>query len=47
MFSMTRTQEFIRAGAAAAGVGSSLINQKLLDEGDFAALTERAHGRAE
>ena len=28
--------------AAALGVGSSLINQRLLDEGDFAALTNRA-----
>lgn len=33
---------FIRAGAAALGVGSALINQRLLEEGDFAALTERA-----
>jgi 2-dehydro-3-deoxyphosphogluconate aldolase/(4S)-4-hydroxy-2-oxoglutarate aldolase len=34
--------EFIRKGAATLGVGSALINQKLLDEGDFDALTERA-----
>ncbi len=34
--------DFIRAGAAALGVGSALIDQKLLDSGDFAALTERA-----
>ncbi|MEW6566926.1 MAG: bifunctional 4-hydroxy-2-oxoglutarate aldolase/2-dehydro-3-deoxy-phosphogluconate aldolase [Chloroflexota bacterium] len=34
--------DFIRAGAAALGVGSALINQKLLDEGDFAELTRRA-----
>lgn len=33
---------FIRAGAAALGVGSALINQRLLDEGDFGALSERA-----
>ncbi|MCZ7542948.1 MAG: bifunctional 4-hydroxy-2-oxoglutarate aldolase/2-dehydro-3-deoxy-phosphogluconate aldolase [Anaerolineae bacterium] len=36
------TADFIRAGASAVGVGSALINQKLLDAGDFAALTERA-----
>jgi len=36
------TADFIRAGAAAVGVGSSLINQKLLEAGDFGALTERA-----
>ena len=35
--------DFIRAGAAAVGVGSALINQKLLDAEDFATLTERAH----
>ena len=34
--------DFIRAGAAAIGVGSALINQKLLESGDLAALTERA-----
>jgi 2-dehydro-3-deoxyphosphogluconate aldolase/(4S)-4-hydroxy-2-oxoglutarate aldolase len=34
--------EFIRNGAAALGVGSSLINQKLLDAGDMAELTRRA-----
>ncbi len=34
--------DFIRAGAAALGVGSALIDQKLLDSGDFTALTERA-----
>ncbi len=34
--------EFIRQGAAALGVGSSLINQKLLDTGDMAELTRRA-----
>jgi 2-dehydro-3-deoxyphosphogluconate aldolase/(4S)-4-hydroxy-2-oxoglutarate aldolase len=36
------TAEFFRAGAAAVGVGSSLISQKLLEANDFAALTERA-----
>lgn len=37
------TADFIRKGAYAVGVGSSLINQTLLDEGDFDALTERAN----
>ena len=36
--------EFIRAGAAALGVGSSLVNQKLLDMGDMEELTRRASG---
>lgn len=34
--------EFIRKGAAALGVGSSLVNQKLLDAGDMDELTHRA-----
>jgi len=34
--------EFIKSGAACLGVGSALINQKLLDSGDFAELTRRA-----
>lgn len=34
--------EFIRKGATAVGVGSSLINQKLIEAGDFAELTRRA-----
>jgi 2-dehydro-3-deoxyphosphogluconate aldolase/(4S)-4-hydroxy-2-oxoglutarate aldolase len=34
--------EFIRKGAAALGVGSSLVNQKLLDAGDLEELTRRA-----
>jgi 2-dehydro-3-deoxyphosphogluconate aldolase / (4S)-4-hydroxy-2-oxoglutarate aldolase len=34
--------EFIRKGAAALGVGSSLVNQKLLDAGDMSALQRRA-----
>jgi 2-dehydro-3-deoxyphosphogluconate aldolase/(4S)-4-hydroxy-2-oxoglutarate aldolase len=33
---------FIKKGAAALGVGSSLINQKLLDAGDMQELTRRA-----
>jgi 2-dehydro-3-deoxyphosphogluconate aldolase/(4S)-4-hydroxy-2-oxoglutarate aldolase len=34
--------EFIRMWAAALGVGGSLINQKLLDKGNPAELTEKA-----
>jgi 2-dehydro-3-deoxyphosphogluconate aldolase/(4S)-4-hydroxy-2-oxoglutarate aldolase len=34
--------DFIRSGAAALGVGSSLVNQKLLDAGDMGELTRRA-----
>jgi 2-dehydro-3-deoxyphosphogluconate aldolase / (4S)-4-hydroxy-2-oxoglutarate aldolase len=34
--------EFIQKGAAALGVGSSLVNQKLLDEGNLDELTRRA-----
>jgi 2-dehydro-3-deoxyphosphogluconate aldolase/(4S)-4-hydroxy-2-oxoglutarate aldolase len=33
---------FIRSGAAAVGVGSSLVNQKLLDEGQMEELARRA-----
>jgi len=33
---------FIRAGAVALGVGSSLVNQKLLESGDMGELTKRA-----
>ena len=36
--------DFIRKGAAALGVGSSLVNQKLLDSGDLETLTQRAAG---
>jgi 2-dehydro-3-deoxyphosphogluconate aldolase/(4S)-4-hydroxy-2-oxoglutarate aldolase len=35
--------DFVRAGATAVGVGSALISQGLLEAGDWAALTERAH----
>jgi len=35
---------FIRSGAAALGVGGSLVSQKLLDSGDFGELTRRAAG---
>jgi 2-dehydro-3-deoxyphosphogluconate aldolase / (4S)-4-hydroxy-2-oxoglutarate aldolase len=34
--------DFIKKGAAALGVGSSLVNQKLLDSGDMTELTSRA-----
>jgi 2-dehydro-3-deoxyphosphogluconate aldolase/(4S)-4-hydroxy-2-oxoglutarate aldolase len=34
--------DFIRNGAVALGVGSSLVNQSLLDAGDMAELTRRA-----
>jgi 2-dehydro-3-deoxyphosphogluconate aldolase/(4S)-4-hydroxy-2-oxoglutarate aldolase len=34
--------DFIRSGAAALGVGSSLVNQKLLDAGDMDELARRA-----
>lgn len=36
------TADFIRAGADCVGVGSSLVNQKLLEARDFVAITERA-----
>lgn len=36
------TAEFIRAGADAVGVGSALIQQRLLDERDWAEITRRA-----
>lgn len=39
---LKNTAPFIRAGAAAVGVGSALLNQALLDSQDFAALTDRA-----
>ena len=34
--------DFIRSGSFALGVGSSLVNQKLLDDGNLAELTRRA-----
>jgi 2-dehydro-3-deoxyphosphogluconate aldolase / (4S)-4-hydroxy-2-oxoglutarate aldolase len=36
------TADFIRAGADFVGVGGELVNQKLLDAKDFAAITDRA-----
>jgi 2-dehydro-3-deoxyphosphogluconate aldolase/(4S)-4-hydroxy-2-oxoglutarate aldolase len=35
-------EAFVRAGAVGLGVGSSLVNQKLLDKEDFAEITARA-----
>lgn len=39
---LDNASEFIRMGAAALGVGSSLINQKLLDDNDMEELSKRA-----
>lgn len=39
---LSTAADFIRSGAAALGVGSSLITQALLDAGDMAELTRRA-----
>ena len=39
---LTTTADFIRAGAEVVGVGSELVNQKLLDARDFTTITERA-----
>lgn len=39
---VTNAAEFIRAGASALGVGASLINDSLLNNGDFAEITRRA-----
>jgi 2-dehydro-3-deoxyphosphogluconate aldolase/(4S)-4-hydroxy-2-oxoglutarate aldolase len=39
---LDNAREFIEKGAAALGVGGSLINQKLLDEGNMEELTDRA-----
>jgi 2-dehydro-3-deoxyphosphogluconate aldolase / (4S)-4-hydroxy-2-oxoglutarate aldolase len=36
------TVDFFRAGVVAVGVGGELVNQKLLDTGDFAEITRRA-----
>jgi 2-dehydro-3-deoxyphosphogluconate aldolase/(4S)-4-hydroxy-2-oxoglutarate aldolase len=36
------TADFIRAGSEVVGVGSSLINQKLLDEKEFSTISENA-----
>jgi 2-dehydro-3-deoxyphosphogluconate aldolase / (4S)-4-hydroxy-2-oxoglutarate aldolase len=39
---LNNAAEFIRCGASALGVGSSLVNQKLLDAGNMEELTNRA-----
>ena len=39
---LNTTADFIRAGADVVGVGGALINQRLLDDGDFDAIIERA-----
>jgi 2-dehydro-3-deoxyphosphogluconate aldolase / (4S)-4-hydroxy-2-oxoglutarate aldolase len=36
--------DYMRAGSACVGVGSSLVNSKLIANGDWAGLTERARG---
>lgn len=41
---LSNSADFMRAGAVALGVGSSLINQKLLDTGNLSELTRRASG---
>ena len=40
--SIDNAADFMRAGATALGVGSSLVNQQLLDTGDMAEVTRRA-----
>jgi 2-dehydro-3-deoxyphosphogluconate aldolase/(4S)-4-hydroxy-2-oxoglutarate aldolase len=39
---LNTTADFIRAGADVVGVGGALINQKLLDDGDFDVIIDRA-----
>lgn len=39
---LTTTADFIRAGTEVVGVGSELVNQKLLDAKDFGEITQRA-----
>jgi 2-dehydro-3-deoxyphosphogluconate aldolase/(4S)-4-hydroxy-2-oxoglutarate aldolase len=39
---VSNTADYIRAGAACVGVGSSLVNDRLVAEADWAALTTRA-----
>ncbi len=41
---LNNVAEFIRAGASCVGVGSSLVNNKLIASGDWAGLTARAKG---
>ena len=41
---LSNTADFFKAGVDVVGVGGELVNQKLLDARDFAAITERARG---
>jgi 2-dehydro-3-deoxyphosphogluconate aldolase/(4S)-4-hydroxy-2-oxoglutarate aldolase len=41
---LSNTADFFRAGVECVGVGGELVNQKLLEAGDFSAITERARG---
>jgi 2-dehydro-3-deoxyphosphogluconate aldolase/(4S)-4-hydroxy-2-oxoglutarate aldolase len=41
---LNNTADFFRAGVEVIGVGGELVNQRLLDGRDFAAITERARG---
>ena len=41
---LNNTADFFKAGVEVVGVGGELVNQKLLDARDFAAITERARG---
>lgn len=39
---LTNAADFVRAGAVAVGVGSALVDKKLIDAGDWAEITRRA-----
>ncbi len=39
---LNNTAEFIRAGAEIVGIGNDLLNQQLLENGDYEAITDRA-----
>ncbi|HZL07524.1 MAG TPA: 2-dehydro-3-deoxyphosphogluconate aldolase, partial [Coriobacteriia bacterium] len=39
---LENTADFIRAGAELVGIGGELVSQRLLDERDFAEITDRA-----
>ena len=41
---LENTADFIRAGCEVVGVGGELVNQKLLDAKDYAAISELARG---
>jgi 2-dehydro-3-deoxyphosphogluconate aldolase/(4S)-4-hydroxy-2-oxoglutarate aldolase len=45
--SMDNVTEYIKMGACCVGVGSSLVNSRLIEGGEWAALTERARGLIE